>query len=1021
MRFHTLIISAFGPFPGTETVDFDALSADGLFLLRGETGSGKTSVLDALTFALYGQVPGERKADQLKSQHAPAERVPSAELEFTRGQDRYRVRRQAVYWRPPKRRGAGPQRVGSELSLRRWEEGDWKTLPVHRIAEADAELAQIIGLKMHEFTKVIMLPQGAFAQLLHASNEERRAILEQLFDIEVYDQLEARLWTQMRQSEDLLKGLGSTIAIHQENLRSTAEAILGDDAPETSELDGAELEGTALIDAVHQAAETRQAELIAAGDAAEKASRQAVEHSDQLQTRGRQLTLWAEHVQRLQAHQAAEPAAQRARRRIAEHQSASGLRDWLTVAEKAHEHQQVLDAAAADAAQQARQALQSQTDITDREVFDDDGAHPKELEAAAAELVELRARLTDQEAAEAEQRHAELIASLQRAQSAAEQAEAQAQELAGELAQQQHQLQALQEQTVDLDTLDDARSAAESALTAARTRAEQLTQLVAARQEAESLAECLAEHSQQTTAAEASYRVTSQAHLQSIAHELAQNLEPGDACLVCGSTEHPDLLQADVETVTRQAVDAAAEALQAQRAQLEAIRADHQTARHTLTTLTDALGEHVGLSLSHAAEQVEHAEQRVADAQTQRRTQRSLHESIQQASETLAQLRQRYTEAGHRAEIQTAEATRLGSEAQALEKRLTALRGGHDSVAARLAALDELHTVLAAAQQAGHRAETAAAERSRAQTAATEQLEKSSFADTEAVLAALCGQQLLEELEATVAAFGETAQQLRLEAEQEDLQAGRCRTEAGEQAPHSRLVTEALEAAEAAEAALAQRRRAVTDHQAQRQGLQRIIDQLSQALTARQEQAAEHLRAAELAKTINGSGENELRMRLTTFVLAGRLERVAEAATRYLNAMTSGRYQLLLDPDRQQRGLRGLDLKVFDEYSAEERPAESLSGGETFITALSMALGLAEVVQAEAGGIGLESLFIDEGFGSLDDQTLEAVMSALHTLQGEGRRVGVVSHVTEMHQQIPAQLRVIKHRNGSTLSMEIPS
>ena len=285
----------------------------------------------------------------------------------------------------------------------------------------------------------------------------------------------------------------------------------------------------------------------------------------------------------------------------------------------------------------------------------------------------------------------------------------------------------------------------------------------------------------------------------------------------------------------------------------------------------------------------------------------------------------------------------------------------------------------------------------------------------------MCTEEELAPLQQQVTQFDEAAQQLKFSADQEDVRAGAHRAESGEETPDQERVTQAQTDAEQAQQLHQEQNRRLTAFLARFEALAEATTVLEQALSRREDQSQELRRRSEIAKTINGQGENALRMRLTTFVLAARLERIAEAATHHLSAMTGGRYQLLLDAERAGRGLRGLDLKVHDEYAEQQRPAESLSGGETFMTSLAMALGLAEVVQTEAGGIGMESLFIDEGFGSLDDHTLEAVMAALHTLQGEGRRIGVVSHVSDMHDQIPVQLRVEKARSGSTLHMELPA
>jgi exonuclease SbcC len=173
---------------------------------------------------------------------------------------------------------------------------------------------------------------------------------------------------------------------------------------------------------------------------------------------------------------------------------------------------------------------------------------------------------------------------------------------------------------------------------------------------------------------------------------------------------------------------------------------------------------------------------------------------------------------------------------------------------------------------------------------------------------------------------------------------------------------------------------------------------------------------AALADTAAGRGENTYRMSLNSYVLAARLEQVALAASERLVAMSDGRYLLQHSDAKAARGAKsGLGLEVVDQWTGHRRDTSTLSGGESFMASLSLALGLADVVQQEAGGIQIETLFVDEGFGSLDEQSLEQVMDALEGLRDGGRVVGLVSHVGEMKQRIGTQLQVLKGRNGSTL------
>ncbi|MEU0067286.1 SbcC/MukB-like Walker B domain-containing protein, partial [Streptomyces albidoflavus] len=198
------------------------------------------------------------------------------------------------------------------------------------------------------------------------------------------------------------------------------------------------------------------------------------------------------------------------------------------------------------------------------------------------------------------------------------------------------------------------------------------------------------------------------------------------------------------------------------------------------------------------------------------------------------------------------------------------------------------------------------------------------------------------------------------------------------------------------------------------------LDTLSRQATAEARRLgplrAQYERVARLAQLAAGtSTENERRMRLESYVLAARLEQVAAAATVRLHRMSGGRYTLVHTADRSGRGRSGLGLRVVDAWTGRERDTATLSGGETFFASLALALGLADVVTDEAGGVRLDTLFIDEGFGSLDDQTLDDVLDVLDTLRERDRSVGIVSHVADLRRRVHTQLEVVKGRDGSRL------
>ena len=199
--------------------------------------------------------------------------------------------------------------------------------------------------------------------------------------------------------------------------------------------------------------------------------------------------------------------------------------------------------------------------------------------------------------------------------------------------------------------------------------------------------------------------------------------------------------------------------------------------------------------------------------------------------------------------------------------------------------------------------------------------------------------------------------------------------------------------------------------------LAELAPRLTESLDQLQPLADRADEARRLADLAAGQGANTLRMTLSAFVLAARLEEVAAAASERLLAMTSGRYSLIHTDARRGAGRSGLGLLACDAWTGVDRDTSTLSGGETFLASLALALGLADVVTAEAGGTRIEALFVDEGFGSLDEETLEEVMTVLDGLREGGRMVGIVSHVAELKQRIPAQIRVHKGHSGSHLTV----
>ena len=354
-------------------------------------------------------------------------------------------------------------------------------------------------------------------------------------------------------------------------------------------------------------------------------------------------------------------------------------------------------------------------------------------------------------------------------------------------------------------------------------------------------------------------------------------------------------------------------------------------------------------------------------------------------------------------------------QADALELALERLRAGHRSLGERVVALKATTAVLERAEAAQTRLEQARTRTAEARTQLEQALPQSGFDSADAARAVLLPAADAAGLETAIRAGQDEAARIDELFASEELTLAARERESGSPVEDGFLDQLRLEAAEsehaAKEAVLASGFAEKTVH-----NLARIAGEYAQSAAEGKEPRDRAALLNSVADAARGAGENTYRMSLNTYVLAARLEQVALAATERLIGMSDGRYTLQHTDAKAARGAKsGLGLEVVDQWTGQRRDTATLSGGESFMASLALALGLADVVQQESGGVDIETLFVDEGFGSLDEQALEQVMDALEGLRDGGRVVGLVSHVGEMKQRITTQLQVIKGRNGSTL------
>ena len=1010
MRIHRMRLEGLGPYAQAQDVDFDRLNAAGLFLLDGPTGAGKSTVLAALCFALYGTVPGGRSAESLVTTlREPGAVIPEVQVEFTVQGRRFEVVRSPKHERPRRRRSAaGGATVTTQatVSLRERVDGEW-TAPLTRADEVGQQIAAVLHLDAEQFMQVVLLPQGQFAQFLTAKSDERRVLLRRLFGTQRFDGVEEHLRVETARLDTAVAVDADVARTARAQLAEALHEALGPDwhAPEPSPDTDDRLLALAA-ERAGRAHEDARADLATARAAEQRARVTARE----LETRGRDLAAAEAWASRRRDHDAEAETAAARRRAVDAHERAGRV---LAAAQRA--------TAAADAAGTASEAVTEAL------------AHVEDEPTAAAWLAAARADgaadapASRQALGEAE-RAAEAVARAVRDRDRMRELEQEAAAAAERRAE------------IDRDraALVESRPEREAAVAAHRAAVERGTERLGAR---EAVDRAVSEAAARRTAAEAAaaraveVETAARAHREAqerrreaaerhvgllraryeqAASELAERLVPGEPCAVCGSPEHPAPAATADTTVTE------ADVRDAEQARTAADRAatDAETAlRAAEQTLRTAREAAAGLAPEAAREALERAEaeraaldQAAKDLAADRRRLTAAEKTLAGADETAAALA---AEDGRLAEAAAHRAARLTELRDAVE----AARGDAETLDARrdqVTAARRVLAALAAAQDEDARARAVADETGQALTAA---LAEQRFDDVDAARAARLEETEAADRTAAVQEWdAERARLAELEAS-EPVRRGRALAEAGVEPPTEEQTRAAAEALAAAEAASSSRATAV----GRLDSLVATVRRQSAALTEVLERSAgliaEHTRVRGLLDLVRGGGENLLKMPLTSYVLAGRLEEVAAAATERLLAMTDQRYSIEYSDAVGGRGNKGLELVIRDHYVDETRHPATLSGGETFMASLALALGLADTVQAEAGGIELDTLFVDEGFGSLDADTLDDVLDVVDTLRTGGRTVGLVSHVERMRQEIGVRLEVRKDRRGSSLAV----
>lgn len=1027
MRILRLTMDAVGPFPGHEVIDFEAFSDAGRFLLSGPTGAGKSTIIDAIVFALYGKVSGGRDSSdsRIRSRYASEQAKTEVELIFSTSSGNYKVRRQPAYERV-KKNGKGVTKQNAKAWLFKLDEQLREVSePLTKTSDVGTEITRIVGLSREQFTQTVVLPQGKFAQFLRSTSKDRQDLLQELFGTAIFEDLQLDLVERARKVKKNQEALDATLRANLGVLASLldeapqldpARCLVYEPVPEVDcEFNPLETAWTSRFKPLTPWLEHNQRcanlEVSALRGQEDKLRSDFAYQRDLAARQERYLALTKEHEQLV----AQGPAQRQRLAQIQALQALSDLKPW-------HEQLKQAQAQQAVAQRQLSQALaleQLESDERAQAVL-----QPLDYRGAQALSVQLTAQVAalnpqvELEAGLAGRRR-DLQTKTQAHESAnAKLAQGREREnqLPTQIASKQELLEQLNEQAATLPTAQLAQEQATQTLKLAKAH----EQLVKDHQRARKLQQLVALELKQ---ASQRHKHMLEQWLSQSALNLAQNLVAGEPCPVCGATEHPAPATQGGENISQEQLDQALE-------EVNEVQGELSQASERVTKLAAQLeAQPCQLSPAQAREQLQEAKAALTAAQ----------QASEQASSCKAQIAKLNAELeALRADNQAAQARLAGDakEIQLLGEKIDADAAslsceGFESVAAKVEYLSQL---AAALEQLANAAQELDQCKKRAQQAADSfavqwAQASANFADHSAKPAAPAPTDPAEteptQAEPTQDTSTTNVQDDYAQACQDfaglDLAALKATSASYEKSLSiNQAALAELEGIELTPPPLEQTQGQLEQAQAKTQACQTYAStwqafagQVNAQLAKLNELLARRSKASDkdgqlLALASAANGDNQARLTLSAWVLQAHFRQVLVFANERLGVIGAGRYELInVDSEedtRQQK--QGLGLAVVDHLSGTTRSPRTLSGGESFYVSLALALALADVVATQNGGIEMNTLFIDEGFGSLDEGTLAEVMDVLGALHSGGRVVGIVSHVSELKRAIPAAVEV---------------